>query len=102
MDTVDDELLSVLSVTESSCSGQRSSAYWSPCSSAPQERRFTCRASRARTWTTRARSAVGVLSGSRGLAATIEANATGTVDPRPLIATTVGLDEAPEVPTCQP
>jgi threonine dehydrogenase-like Zn-dependent dehydrogenase len=37
--------------------------------------------------------AVGILSGSPGLDATIEAFATGTVDPRPLVAATVGLDE---------
>ncbi|SEC99360.1 D-arabinose 1-dehydrogenase, Zn-dependent alcohol dehydrogenase family [Amycolatopsis tolypomycina] len=37
--------------------------------------------------------AVGVLSGSPGLAETIEAYATGAVDPRPLVAATVGLGE---------
>lgn len=37
--------------------------------------------------------AVGVLSASPGLTATIEAYADGTVDPRPLIAATVDLDE---------
>ncbi|MEU6139453.1 alcohol dehydrogenase catalytic domain-containing protein [Streptomyces sp. NPDC047081] len=37
--------------------------------------------------------AVGILSGSPGLDATIQAYATGTVDPRPLVATTVGLTE---------
>jgi threonine dehydrogenase-like Zn-dependent dehydrogenase len=37
--------------------------------------------------------AVGILSGSPGLDATIEAFATGTVDPRPLVAATVGLEE---------
>ncbi|WP_239086271.1 zinc-dependent alcohol dehydrogenase [Catellatospora methionotrophica] len=36
--------------------------------------------------------AVGVLSASPGLAATIAAYATGQVDPRPLVAATVGLD----------
>lgn len=36
--------------------------------------------------------AVGVLSASPGLAATIEAYASGAVDPRPLVAATVGLD----------
>ena len=36
---------------------------------------------------------VGVLSASPGLAATIAAYADGSVDPRPLIATTVGLDQ---------
>ncbi|MEU2349184.1 alcohol dehydrogenase catalytic domain-containing protein [Modestobacter sp. NPDC049651] len=38
--------------------------------------------------------AVGVLSASPGLAATIEAYAAGLVDPRPLVAATVGLAEA--------
>src|SRR5215207_335758 len=37
--------------------------------------------------------AVGILSASPGLDATIEAFATGAVDPRPLVAATVGLDE---------
>jgi threonine dehydrogenase-like Zn-dependent dehydrogenase len=37
--------------------------------------------------------AVGVLSASPGLADTITAYATGAVDPRPLVAATVGLDE---------
>ncbi|MFJ9633918.1 zinc-binding dehydrogenase [Streptomyces sp. NPDC101175] len=37
--------------------------------------------------------AVGVLSASPGLAATIHAYADGTVDPRPLVAATVGLDQ---------
>ena len=36
--------------------------------------------------------AVGILSASPGLEATIAAYATGTVDPRPLVAATVGLD----------
>lgn len=36
--------------------------------------------------------AVGVLSGSPGLAGTIEQYASGAVDPRPLVAATVGLD----------
>ena len=36
--------------------------------------------------------AVGVLSASPGLAATIDAYARGVVDPRPLVAATVGLD----------
>jgi threonine dehydrogenase-like Zn-dependent dehydrogenase len=36
--------------------------------------------------------AVGVLSASPGLAATIERYATGVVDPRPIVAATVGLD----------
>jgi threonine dehydrogenase-like Zn-dependent dehydrogenase len=38
--------------------------------------------------------AAGVLSASGALAPTIEAYASGTVDPRPLVAATVGLDEA--------
>ena len=37
--------------------------------------------------------AVGVLSASPGLAATIKAYASGTVDPRPLVAGTVALDD---------
>ena len=37
--------------------------------------------------------AVGVLSASPGLAATIEAYASGVVDPLPLVAATVGLDQ---------
>jgi threonine dehydrogenase-like Zn-dependent dehydrogenase len=37
--------------------------------------------------------AVGVLSASPGLTATVEAFARGDIDPRPLIAATVGLDE---------
>jgi len=37
--------------------------------------------------------AVGILSASGGLEGTIAAYASGAVDPRPLIATTVGLDE---------
>lgn len=37
--------------------------------------------------------AVGILGGSAGLAATIEGYASGEVDPRPLVAATVGLDE---------
>ena len=41
--------------------------------------------------------AVGILSASPGLAATIDAYAAGTVDPRPLIAATVGLDDLPAV-----
>ncbi len=41
--------------------------------------------------------AVGVLSASPGLAATVEAYAAGAVDPRPLIAATVGLDGAADV-----
>jgi threonine dehydrogenase-like Zn-dependent dehydrogenase len=41
--------------------------------------------------------AVGVLSASPGLAATIKAYASGSVDPRPLVAGTVGLDDVPGV-----
>ena len=41
--------------------------------------------------------AVGILSASPGLAPTIDAYAAGTVDPRPLIAATVGLDDLPSV-----
>jgi threonine dehydrogenase-like Zn-dependent dehydrogenase len=41
--------------------------------------------------------AVGVLSASPGLDATIRAYADGTVDPRPLVAATVGLDEVGHV-----
>ncbi len=37
--------------------------------------------------------AVGILSASPGLAGTIEQYASGAVDPRPLVAATVGLDE---------
>ena len=37
--------------------------------------------------------AVGILGGSDGLAGTIEAYAAGSVDPRPLVGATVGLDE---------
>jgi threonine dehydrogenase-like Zn-dependent dehydrogenase len=37
--------------------------------------------------------AVGILGGSSGLAGTIEAYADGSVDPRPLVGATVGLDE---------
>lgn len=41
--------------------------------------------------------AVGILSASPGLAGTIERYATGAVDPRPLIAATVTLDQLPAV-----
>ena len=41
--------------------------------------------------------AVGILSGSPGLAATIELYASGAVDPRPLVAAVVGLDEVADV-----
>ena len=41
--------------------------------------------------------AVGILSASPGLAGTIEQYAAGAVDPRPLVAATVGLDQAGEV-----
>lgn len=39
--------------------------------------------------------AVGILSASPGLAGTIEAYAAGSVDPRPLVAATVALEELP-------
>jgi threonine dehydrogenase-like Zn-dependent dehydrogenase len=42
---------------------------------------------------------VGILSASGGLAQTIEAYASGAVDPRPLVAETVGLDAVAEVLT---
>ncbi|WP_306204992.1 zinc-dependent alcohol dehydrogenase [Actinoplanes sp. RD1] len=38
--------------------------------------------------------AIGILSASPGLGATIDAYARGVIDPRPLVAATVGLDEA--------
>ncbi|MFG1924704.1 zinc-binding dehydrogenase [Cryptosporangium sp. NPDC048952] len=41
--------------------------------------------------------AVGILSASPGLAATIDAYADGVVDPRPLVAATVGLDDVAAV-----
>ena len=41
--------------------------------------------------------AIGVLGGSPGLAPTIQEYANGTVDPRHLVATTVGLDAVPDV-----
>jgi threonine dehydrogenase-like Zn-dependent dehydrogenase len=41
--------------------------------------------------------AVGILSASPGLAGTIEHYASGAVDPRPLVAATVGLEEAGDV-----
>jgi threonine dehydrogenase-like Zn-dependent dehydrogenase len=41
--------------------------------------------------------AVGVLSASPGLAGTVAAYADGTVDARPLVAATVGLDDVPDV-----
>ena len=41
--------------------------------------------------------AVGVLSASPALAATIAAYASGVVDPRPLVAATVGLEQAAAV-----
>ena len=37
--------------------------------------------------------AVGVLSASGGLAGTVDLYASGAVDPRPLVAATVGLEE---------
>jgi 2-desacetyl-2-hydroxyethyl bacteriochlorophyllide A dehydrogenase len=42
-------------------------------------------------------SAVGILGGSPGFAQTIVHYAAGTVDPRPLVAATVGLDDIPAV-----
>jgi threonine dehydrogenase-like Zn-dependent dehydrogenase len=45
-----------------------------------------------RTHALKAVTAVGVLSASPGLAGTIELYASGAVDPRPLVAATVGLD----------
>jgi hypothetical protein len=45
-----------------------------------------------RTLTVKDVTAVGVLSASPGLAATVDAYAAGSVDPRPLVAATVGLD----------
>lgn len=42
-------------------------------------------------------SIVGILSGSPGLAPTIAAYASGAVDPRPLVAATVGLADVPAV-----
>ena len=41
--------------------------------------------------------AVGILSGSDGLAGAIDDYAAGVVDPRPLVAATVGLDEVGRV-----
>ena len=41
--------------------------------------------------------AVGVLSASGGLEGTIEAYASGEVDPRPLVAATIGLDDVADV-----
>lgn len=41
--------------------------------------------------------AVGILSASPALDATIEAYATGAIDPRPLVAATVGLDQVGDV-----
>ncbi|MET0812824.1 MAG: alcohol dehydrogenase catalytic domain-containing protein [Microbacterium sp.] len=41
--------------------------------------------------------AVGILSASPGLAGTIDAYASGAVDPRPLVAATVALDELPQI-----
>jgi 2-desacetyl-2-hydroxyethyl bacteriochlorophyllide A dehydrogenase len=41
--------------------------------------------------------AVGILGASAGLAGAIEAYAAGAVDPRPLVAATVGLDDVAEV-----
>lgn len=41
--------------------------------------------------------AVGILSGSPGLAGTIERYASGAVDPRPVVAATVGLEDVADV-----
>lgn len=41
--------------------------------------------------------AVGILSASPGLDATIRAYASGAIDPRPLVAATVGLDQVGDV-----
>jgi threonine dehydrogenase-like Zn-dependent dehydrogenase len=41
--------------------------------------------------------AVGILSASPGLKATIEAYSSGAVDPRPLVAATIGLDQVADV-----
>ena len=41
--------------------------------------------------------AVGILSASPGLARTIERYADGSVDPRPLVAATIGLDDVAAV-----
>ena len=41
--------------------------------------------------------AVGILAASQGLAGTIEQYANGAVDPRPLVAATVGLERAGDV-----
>jgi hypothetical protein len=41
--------------------------------------------------------AVGILAACRGLAGMVEQYAAGAVDPRPLIAATVGLDRAGDV-----
>ena len=41
--------------------------------------------------------AIGILSASAGLADTIDAYAAGLVDPRPLVAATVGLDRVGDV-----
>ena len=48
-----------------------------------------------RTMVLKGVTAVGILSASPGLAATIELYASGAVDPRPLVAATVGLDAVP-------
>jgi threonine dehydrogenase-like Zn-dependent dehydrogenase len=51
----------------------------------------------ARTLVLKDVTAVGILGASAGLAGTIEQYAAGSVDPRPLVAATVGLDEVGEV-----
>jgi len=55
-----------------------------------------------RTLTLKDVTAVGILSASPGLDDTISAYASGTVDPRPLIAATVGLHQVSAVLTGQP
>jgi threonine dehydrogenase-like Zn-dependent dehydrogenase len=51
----------------------------------------------SRTLVLKGVTAVGILAGSQGLAGTIEHYAAGTVDPRPLVAATVGLDRTGDV-----
>jgi threonine dehydrogenase-like Zn-dependent dehydrogenase len=50
-----------------------------------------------RTMTLKDVTAVGVLSGSPGLAGAVDAYASGSVDPHPLVAATVGLDHVGDV-----
>lgn len=51
----------------------------------------------ARTLVLKDVTAVGILGASAGLAETIEQYAAGSVDPRPLVAATVGLGQVAEV-----